>query len=79
MDMIYDNETNLDKYDAIVLPSLYSLPKDQIEWLNKYVENGGYLLATFRTAFTDERIKVYSDNQPFGLTDVFGLTYDQFT
>ena len=31
MDMIYDNETNLDKYDAIVLPSLYSLPKDQIE------------------------------------------------
>ena len=31
MDMIYDNETNLDKYDIIVLPSLYSLPKDQIE------------------------------------------------
>lgn len=79
MDMIYDNETDLSKYELIILPSLYSLPRETINRLREYVENGGHLLATFRTAFTDEHVKIYSDDQPFGLTEVFGMTYDQFT
>lgn len=79
MDMIYDDEKDLSKYDLIILPSLYSLPKSEIECLKQYVENGGHIIATFRTAFCDEHVKIYSEDQPCGLTEVFGMTYDQFT
>ena len=79
MDMIYDDEKDLSKYDLIILPSLYSLPKSEIECLKQYVENGGHIIATFRTAFCDEHSKIYSEDQPYGLTEVFGMTYDQFT
>lgn len=79
MDMIYYDENELEKYELIILPSLYSLSKKEIEKLKKYVENGGHLISTFRTAFTDEHVKIYNEDQSFGLTEVFGITYDQFT
>lgn len=79
LDMINDTESSLSQYDLIVLPSIYALPAEQIKRLRTYVENGGHLLASMRTAFANEHLKIYADDQPYGLTDCFGMTYDQFT
>lgn len=79
MDMINDAETDLSQYRLIILPSLYALSKEKIERLNAYVKNGGCLIASFRTAFADTQLKIYADDQPFGMTECFGMTYDQFT
>lgn len=79
LDMISDQETELSQYDLILLPSVYALSEEQIARLRTYAANGGHLLATIRTAFADEHIKIYADDQPYGMTDCFGMTYDQFT
>lgn len=82
MDCISDTcaaPDQLAAYDLIILPSVYSMSKELITSLDTYVKNGGHLLASFRSAFADEHLKIYADDQPYGLTDCFGITYDQFT
>ena len=37
------------------------------------------MVATFKTAFTDENVKVWADEQPHLLKDCFGVLYHEFT
>ena len=82
MDLISDTQADqklLAAYDLIILPSVYSMSRELTENLDTYVKNGGHLLASMRSAFADEHLKIYADDQPYGLTACFGMTYDQFT
>lgn len=67
------------QYKLLIAPALYSVSDAMTDALKRYVEAGGVLLATFRTAVADRMLKIYHDDLPHGLTDVFGMTYDQFT
>lgn len=67
------------QYSLLITPALYSISDTVIDALRAYVEQGGHLFSTFKTAFSDPVLKIYSDDQPHRLTDVFGMTYDQFT
>ena len=66
-------------YDLIAAPALYCASQATIDNLRDYVHAGGHLLATMRSFVTDEETTVWHDRAPHGLTDVFGLTYNQFT
>lgn len=79
-DILSPEDTDLfGQYKMLVTPALYSVSDTLVNSLKHYVENGGYLISTFKTAFCDPVLKIYADDQPHGLTDVFGMTYDQFT
>lgn len=79
-DIISSNDIDLfSQYSLLITPALYSISDTVIDALRAYVEKGGHLFATFKTAFSDPMLKIYADDQPHGLTDVFGMTYDQFT
>ncbi len=78
-DVLSDGERDFSSYDLVVLPCLYAAPEYLLEAVRDYVEKGGHILATFRTAFADEYLKIYHDAQPHMLTDCLGLTYDRFT
>lgn len=78
-DIIWHGHANLADYKAILAPALYAASDQVISDLKNYVRNGGHLFATFKTAFADEFVKVRHDRQPHGLTDCFGVTYNQFT
>lgn len=67
------------QYKILVTPALYSVSDTLVESLRQYTAGGGLLISTFKTAFSDPVLKIYADDQPHGLTDVFGMTYDQFT
>lgn len=79
-DVLSTEDTDLfSQYNVLVTPALYSLSDTLVNSLKDYVSHGGHLISTFKTAFSDPVLKIYSDDQPHGLTDVFGMTYDQFT
>ena len=78
-DFIWPESENLEQYKAIVVPALYAAPDELLIRLNQYVENGGTLIASFKTAFANENVKVSHEVQPHILSNCFGVHYDQFT
>ncbi|TCD54172.1 beta-galactosidase [Alloscardovia theropitheci] len=67
------------RYDMVLTPALYVAPQNTIDNLREYVAQGGHLVSTLRSFVTDENTKVWQDRAPHDLTDVFGVTYNQFT
>ena len=78
-DFIDDTVRDFSAYKLVVTPGLYCAEDSLIESLRQYVKNGGHLLSTFRSFFCDENVKIRTAQQPGGLNDVFGMTYDNFT
>ena len=78
-DFIWPESENLEQYKAIVVPALYAAPDELLIRLKQYVENGGTLIASFKTAFANENVKVSHEVQPHILSNCFGVHYDQFT
>ena len=77
-DPVPDTERDFSGYRLVVLPCLYSAEERLINALRSYTAQGGSLLATYRSFFTDEHAAIRHEAQPYGMTDVFGMTYDQF-
>lgn len=67
------------EYDLLMLPGLYSMEADLAVRLDEYVKEGGHLISTFRSCVSNEYLEIYADRLPYGLTQCFGITYDQFT
>ena len=78
-DFIWPESQNIENYDVIVLPALYAVEEKVLNRLKEYVKQGGTLVSTFKTGFANENVKVYADDQPHNMTDVFGMHYQQFT
>ena len=78
-DFIWPESENLEQYKAIVVPALYAAPDELLIRLKQYVENGGTLIASFKTAVANENVKVSQQVQPHILSNCFGVHYDQFT
>ncbi|MCK4400754.1 beta-galactosidase trimerization domain-containing protein [bacterium] len=66
------NQKTLKKYKAIILPSAVCLSNTQIENITTYVENGGGLVATYKTSLCNE---MGNKQGNFGLSKLFGVDY----
>ena len=78
-DVIFAKETDWSGYKLLIFPQLYLTEEGLVERIRAFTEAGGTVFATFRSFFTDDRVKIYPDRQPHGLTEVFGMTYNQYT
>ena len=78
-DILCTQEEDWSGYDLVLIPELYSATEAVIDRVRTFVEQGGTVLASFRSFFSDEHAKIYHDAQPHGLTNCFGMTYNQFT
>ena len=78
-DVIPADAALLPEYDCILIPALYSAEESLLYALSDYVKNGGSLIATFKSGFSDEHLKIYHDTQPHILHEALGIHYDQFT
>lgn len=78
-DMISSREQDFSGYECLIVPALYSAPESLLLALDSYIRNGGHLITTFRSGFSDEYLKIYPDMQPHILHECLGLHYDQFT
>lgn len=79
-DILSVNDVDLfSQYSLIVTPALYCAEDSLTEHLRAYVKGGGHLLSTFKSSIADSMLKIYHDDLPHHMTDVFGMTHDQFT
>ncbi|MBR6405808.1 MAG: beta-galactosidase [Lachnospiraceae bacterium] len=69
----------LKKYDLILAPALYAASDATVAALWRYTAEGGTLVSGYKSFFSDENTKVRHDRQPHGMTEVFGLQYNQFS
>jgi len=77
-DVIFPEDyENFDQYKMLLTPTLYSVSDSLIEKLKRYVENGGYLVSTFKSGFTNEYLEVRNTRQPH--PQCFGINYNLFT
>ena len=67
------------RYDLVIIPALYSAKEGYLNAVNSYVEGGGNVIASFKSGFSDEYLKIYSDTQPHIINKCLGIHYDQFT
>ncbi|MBB3112375.1 beta-galactosidase [Paenibacillus phyllosphaerae] len=77
-DVINASEAALDKYDLLVVPALYAAPDELLARLNEYVHNGGHVVYTFKSGFTNDNVQVRSVTQPGMLSEACGIQYSQF-
>lgn len=78
-DVVDVNVLQPEEYKMIITPALYSVREDVLQKLQRYVENGGVLLSSFKSFVADENLTVYHDTQPYRMHDCFGMSYNQFS
>lgn len=78
VDIIPDTQRDFTGYELLVTPCLYSAEENLIWAIRDFVSGGGYLISTFRSFFADEQGVVRADVQPYGMTDVFGMSYEEY-
>ncbi|MDB5248615.1 MAG: hypothetical protein JWQ40_3009 [Segetibacter sp.] len=71
-DKLLDAE-HLKPFKLLVLPNIAALSDAQCDQLRKFVESGGSIVATFETSLYDQEGKARTN---FGLSDLFGVSYD---
>ena len=77
VDVISTGE-DLSSYDLVVIPMLYSMDQSQIDRIEKYVAEGGTVVATYATGYVDSTDLCYLGGFPGNqLKDVFGLVADE--
>lgn len=67
------------RYRMVVVSALYCADERLIRKLAGFAESGGVLVSSFKSFVADVYASVYPDAQPHGMTEVFGISYQQFT
>jgi beta-galactosidase len=78
-DILHPGSLNeFDRYKLILVPALYAASDKLLERLNRYIENGGHVVFTFKSGFANEHIQVRSSVQPGIIDKACGIEYNQF-
>ncbi len=78
-DIVNPCTENFDSYRLLIVPALYSAPDELLLRLKEYTENGGTLLMTFKSGYSNEYLTVSHDRQPHLLTECMGVSYQEYT
>jgi beta-galactosidase len=78
-DMIGPESEQIEDYTLILVPALYAASDSLLERLNRFVEQGGHIVYTFKSGFADQYLQVRSVAQPGIISVACGVTYSLFT
>jgi beta-galactosidase len=79
VDFIFPESTDLAKYKVIVVPALYVASDELLNRLVEYVRQGGNVLMTFKSGFTNEYDTVRWTMAPGPLREAAGFHYQEFS
>ena len=78
VDFVDPSSDNLEHYRLLVVPALYAAPDSLLLRLNQFVENGGHIVYTFKSGFSNDKVKVRTSVQPGIIGEACGVRYSQF-
>jgi beta-galactosidase len=67
------------RHPVLVVPGLYLADDATLAWLRSYATSGGHLVLGPRTGYADEEGRARSEAQPASLTDLAGVSYEEFS
>ena len=79
VDFVTPDTADLSRYKVIVVPPLYVASDATLKKLSDYARNGGHLLLTFKSGFTDEYDTVRPVMAPGPLREAAGFHYQEFS
>src|SRR4051812_33500349 len=68
VDFVDPSSNNIEDYKLLVVPALYAAPDSLLQRLNRFVHNGGHIVYTFKSGFSNQNVKVRTSHQPALLT-----------
>ncbi|WP_160720454.1 beta-galactosidase [Bacillus sp. USDA818B3_A] len=77
-DFVNPSSETLEDYDMLIVPALYTASDELLNRLNEFVKNGGHIVYTFKSGFTDETVKVRTVQQPGIISEACGIIYSMF-
>jgi beta-galactosidase len=78
-DFVQAGDPNLSRYKALLVPPLYSASDAVLQQASDYVKNGGQMVMSFKSGFTDEHSTVRAAMAPGPLREACGFHYQEFT
>jgi beta-galactosidase len=79
VDFVDPSSKNIEDYSLLIVPALYAAPDSLLQRLNNYVKNGGHIVYTYKSGFSDQNVKVRSNVQPAIISEACGISYQEFT
>jgi beta-galactosidase len=78
-DFVFPATTDFSQYKLLIIPSLYVADDALLKSISEYVHNGGHVLMTFKSGFTNENSAVRWEKAPGPLHEAAGFTYQEFS
>jgi beta-galactosidase len=79
VDFIFPENPEFEKYQLVIVPSLYIASDELLQKTSDYVKNGGHVLMQFKSGFCDENSMVRPALAPGPLREACGFYYQEFT
>jgi beta-galactosidase len=79
VDFVFPESTDLSRYRLLIVPPLYVCSDELANRLADFVRNGGHIVMTFKSAFTNEFDAVRWTMAPGPLREAAGFHYQEFS
>jgi beta-galactosidase len=78
-DFVFTDAPDFSPYKLLIVPSLYVADDAFLKRIADYIRNGGRVVMTFKSGFTDENTTVRATMAPGPLREVLGFHYQEFS
>lgn len=78
-DFVQAGDPDLGRYKVLVVPPLYSASDEVLQQLVKYVQDGGHVVMSFKSGFTNQYSTVRAVMAPGPLRAAAGFHYQEFS
>lgn len=78
-DFVFPETQDLSAYKLLIVPSLYVADDALLRRLSDYIHNGGQVVMTFKSGFTNENAAVRWSMAPGPLREALGFHYQEFS
>jgi beta-galactosidase len=78
-DFVFPETQDFSQYKLLIVPALYVADDALLQKISDYVKNGGHVVMTFKSGFTNENNAVRWVRAPGPLREAAGFSYQEFS